>query len=903
MGKDEEALKHYDQALQLFRQLRIPSSEASVLSNSAEAYYRDGKMKEALELSNQALPIHRSLNNRDGIAATLYRLGKIYQAIGEPQQSLAHYLEALPIIQSLGREREVAFTLTNLGLIYGSIGENQKAFDHHVRAIDMLRKIDDKISEAAALNNLGLLFRSLGDDQKALLYYNQAFQLVDQKFPYGVATILNAFGVIYDGLGKKQEAIGYLGRALEKRRELNDRDGEAYTLYNLGRIYSSLGSKVEALEHYHNASTIWKEVGNRAKVADIHTALGKLHRESREIEKADDHLGQALDLHRRVMSRSGEAATLLEIARLERDRDQLDKARSVIESATDIVELLRGSVVSQELRSAYFATVTGYYDLYIDLLMQMYKRRRDKGLEKAALQISEGARARSLLELLAQAGANIRQGVEPQLAERERRLQQRINAKAAIVQRLRNSERTEGEAAPLKDEIDRLWIELQQVQSEIQRKSPRYATFTQPQTLSVPEIQSQLDADTLLLEYALGDERSYLWAVTPTSIDSYELPKRAEVEDLARRVHNLLSGMGARRCDETVAQWMARRSKAEAQYPEEASRLSQILLGPVAEKLKQNRLVIVPDGALHYVPFAALPRPPSERRDDRAINSRLATRDPGSFTPLIVGHELVNLPSASTIAAQRSTLAGRRLAPKTLAVLADPVFAKDDDRFNPDPPPGNRPVKRQGREFPCAGAPDPSPLRWERLYYSGGEASRILALAPAKERLEAIGFRASRAIAMSKELGKYRMIHFATHGKADSERPQLSTLVLSLIDENGAEQDGYLRAHELYNMHLPAELVVLSACETGLGGLIKGEGIIGLTRGFMYAGAKRVVVSLWNVNDAATADLMTTFYREMLNKGLRPATALRAAQIEMWKGKRFSSPYYWAGFVLQGEWK
>ncbi len=156
---------------------------------------------------------------------------------------------------------------------------------------------------------------------------------------------------------------------------------------------------------------------------------------------------------------------------------------------------------------------------------------------------------------------------------------------------------------------------------------------------------------------------------------------------------------------------------------------------------------------------------------------------------------------------------------------------------------------------------------------------------------------------MSDQLSQYRYVHFATHGLADSERPELSTIVLSLFDEQGRPQDGFLRAHEVYNLNLPAEMVVLSACETGLGKLTKGEGLVSLTRGFMYAGAARVVVSLWNVNDRATAELMTKFYRRVLVEGERPAVALRAAQIEMWRDKRWEAPYYWAAFTLQGEWR
>ncbi len=183
------------------------------------------------------------------------------------------------------------------------------------------------------------------------------------------------------------------------------------------------------------------------------------------------------------------------------------------------------------------------------------------------------------------------------------------------------------------------------------------------------------------------------------------------------------------------------------------------------------------------------------------------------------------------------------------------------------------------------------------------EAEQIFAIAPNAANLKAIDFKANYATATSGELGQYRYLHFATHGLLDSERPGLSALVLSLVDEQGKPQDGFLRAKDIYNLSLPAELVVLSACQTGLGQEIKGEGLVGITRGFMYAGAARVVVSLWSVNDKATAELMTKFYQKMLKEGQSPAAALRAAQVEMWKQKQWQSPFYWAAFVMQGEWK
>jgi CHAT domain-containing protein len=445
------------------------------------------------------------------------------------------------------------------------------------------------------------------------------------------------------------------------------------------------------------------------------------------------------------------------------------------------------------------------------------------------------------------------------------------------------------------------------VEAQIRATSPRYAALTQPQPLSAREIQQLLDEDSVLLEYSLGEERSWLWVLTPRTISSHPLPPRAEIESAAARVYNLLTARQPK-AGLTEAEQNARIKEADARFQLEAAGLSRTLLGQIAAPLRTEwngkRLLIVAPGALEYLPFAALPLPSND----------------SGYRPLINEHETINLPSASVLSVIRRESGGRAMAAKTLAVLADPVFDANDPRLvmvtrrKAKPREGAR-NRRSGAEVSpvVADRPDDQPLRramrgldrasFSRLPFSGEEADAIASLVPAQSLLKATDFQASRARALSGDLSHYRILHFATHGLLNSAYPELSGLVLSLIDEDGRAQDGFLRMHEIYNLRLSAEVVVLSACQTGLGKEIRGEGLIGLTRGFMYAGAQRVVASLWQVDDSATAELMKRFYRGMLKDGQRPASALRAAQLEMLRQKPWSSPYYWAPFVMQGEWR
>jgi CHAT domain-containing protein len=517
----------------------------------------------------------------------------------------------------------------------------------------------------------------------------------------------------------------------------------------------------------------------------------------------------------------------------------------------------------------------------------------------------EGSRARSLLEILAFAHVDIRKGVSPKLLERERTLQAEMASKTNRRIELLAEKHTEEQATAIDAQIKELFHQYRAVEDEIRVGSPAYAALTQPKPLLAKEIQQQvLEPGTLLLEYTLGEERSYVFAVTSDSLAAYELPKRADVEAAARPVYDMLAARSHIQKGETEAQRTLRLQTEEAQYPEAASRLSRMILGPVASLMQRKRLLIVSDGVLEYVPFAALPSPVEDTR----------------FTPLVVDHEIVNLPSASVLQLLRQQDAGRTKPAKAIAILADPVFQANDSRIKSPrtmiaardmkirrPPEAGEGIasdsNRLLRSASELGVLD-GQMTFSRLLFSRKEANAILREAPPRARgvMKALDFDASLATAASPELSRYRIVHFATHGLLNSRHPELSGLVLSLVDEHGQTRSGFLALEAIYNLTLPADLVVLSACETGLGKEIQGEGLVGITRGFMYAGAARVMASLWKVNDAATAELMERFYRGIFKDRLQPAAALRRAQVEMWKHKRWSLPYYWAGFVIQGEW-
>ena len=905
-----KSVEKYYESLELYRKAGDRSGEANTLNNIGAVYDALGEKQKALEKYNEALPIWRAVGDRRGEAATLSNIGLVYRSLGETRKALEKYNEALPIRQAVGDRNGEATTLNNIGAVYDVLGERQKALEKYNEALPIRRAAGDRRGEAIALNNIALAYDALGERQKALEKYNEALPIrraVGDRS--GEAITLNNIGMIYHALGEMRKALEKFNEALPIRRALGDRKGEAVTLNNIGLVYHALGETRKALEKYNEALPIRQEVGDRSGEAITLNNVGAAYDALGETRKALEKFNEALLLRRAVGDRNGEATTLLGIARVEQKRGNLTQARQVIEQAVSLVESLRMDIAGQELRASYFSDRQTFFESYIAVLMEQRRQNPAAGIDAVALAVIERGRARSLLDLLTEARADIRQGIDSPLLERERSLRQRLAAKASAQTNLLNRKHTPEQAEAAAKELASITTEYEEVMAQIRASSPRYATLTQPQPLSLTEIQQQvLDPDTLLLEYSLGNDASYLFVVSQTSITSHQLPKRAEIEEATRRVRELLTAQQPQPGD-TEAKYQARVKEARASYWPKAAELSWMLLGPAASQLGKKRLAIVADGALQYIPFAALPAPSPGNGEGRKSGAEPQ--------PLFVEHEIVSLPSASTLGTLRRETAGRKPAEKSIAVLADPVFTDDDTRVSRDVGKAGAKGKarsadsdetdigflqmtRSGRETGVISGEG----GFGRLLSTRREAAAISAMVPERERMQALDFEASRTTALRPELGEYRIVHFATHGLLNNIHPELSGIVLSLVDKEGKPQDGFLRLQDIYNLTLSAEMVTLSACQTGLGKEIKGEGLVGLTRGFMYAGAPRVVASLWKVDDRATSELMKRFYQGMLGpERLRPAGALRQAQLSIWKQKQWREPYYWAAFVLQGEWK
>jgi CHAT domain-containing protein/Flp pilus assembly protein TadD len=916
LGELEKAVLSSQQALRLSHTLSYSFGEALALSNLGEIHDIRGDLSKALEYFEQAMQLLQGGNHDAEQAHVLLNIGYAHADSGDERKALDAFNKALSLAQATGDLRTQARAYTVIGQVYSYSGEKQKALEFHGQALDIFRNMGNRYGEAVTLDGIAFVYQSLGEYQTAIETYNSAFELFQRVGNLeGSAFAIYYVGKIHIRLGNDQKGLECLQRGLSLIRRLGDRRGEAHMLRDLGGLYFHLANHGEALHFYLTALSLVRSSGDLREEGYVLNDMGQVHEALGAKQKAGEYYGQALALGQSTDDLSLQAAILHNLAHLERSAGDTAAALGNIEAAIRITEGVRTGVSSPDLRSSYVASNHQNYEIYIDLLMQMHKYHPSEGWDVQALQASERSRARSLIDMLVEGHIDIRQGVDSDLVERERSLQHLLDVKVERQVQLGNEHHEEKESAALAKEINDLTIEYDQVRAQIRSRSPRYAALTQPMPLSLEEIQHQvLDEETLLLEYALGDQRSYLWAVTPTSLTSYELPSGADIEKQAQRVRKRLVARQPR-LEQPTRQRHLSITETDAQYWQQAASLSQMLLGPIGDVLGTKRLLIVTEGALQYLPFGALPVPRTEgkrssikeRQDGTKIGERSFVNEAGD-RPLLLEHEIVSLPSASVLAVLRRQNLKRETPPKAVFVFADPVFEKDDPRL--------RSASRHGVPAEASSTAasrerssdlgDVGPLRdglnVGRLPSTRLEGEAIMALASGEGKM-AIGFNASRATATSPELSEYRIVHFATHGVVNNEHPELSGIILSMLDEQGHPQNGFLRLRDIYNLNLQVDLVVLSACDTGLGKEVKGEGLVGMVRGFLHAGAARVIASLWKVDDEATAELMKQFYQEMLQKDMAPAAALRQSQVAMWQQRRWRSPFYWGAFVLQGEWR
>ena len=850
LGKSAEARQNYEEALSFSRRARDQTEEARIRNDLAYLYFLTGENDQARRNCEAALTIARAHHERAIEAEALSVLGETFYAtnIGRAEELQQ---QSLAIWRELGQQRGQAMSLAALGYYYANLGQPTKALDSCQEALALARSAKDLGVETLALTVTGNVKRKFGEKQEALAAYQSAQVLAERIGDKTSQAIVNGgIGAVSLEMNDLQTALEHFEPAIALFEANGQKWGAAEDKMDLGTIYHSLGNEQKALENLNGALVLARELSLRRLESITLRALGLVYDAQGDTRGALKSFQRSLALLNVQTDQRHAAYTLNCIGRSYQKLNQFDRAEHYYHRALELSQ--RSSDPQSEMLS--------FYNL-------AHLARGRGNLDEASGQIKQAIKI----------GETLRTNVTNQ------------DLRTSYFATIRDSYDLYIDVLMLqhkREPFSGLDREAFAVSEKARARSLLEGLNPLPQPLNLQQTQQQiLTDDTTLIEFALTDERSYAWVITRNSAAAFELASRKEIETSSRRLYELITAHQLVNGEALNAR-AEREAKAEAEMPAEIATLSKLLLGPLAGQINTRRLLIVPDGALQYIPFQIL-------------------LHPDSHATLITKHEIVNQPSASTLAVLLSEIAARSTARSLIAVLADPVFENNDPRIKRNAPNALDHsaellvVRRALRDVGVTA----DGLQVPRLIASGREADEITALAPSRTSLKAVGFAANRERVFSPELASFRIVHIATHGIINNERPELSGIVLSLFDQQGNSQNGFLRLRDIYNLKLPADLVVLSACSTALGKDVKGEGLIGLTRGFMHAGAAGVVASLWKVDDDATAELMKHFYTALFKKGLPPAAALRDAQLELAKYPRWQSPYYWAGFVIQGQYE
>ncbi len=857
LGQLDEALDHILRAEVIAREIEQPKLLSQVLSNRGTLHYDRGERDTALALFEEALEIRLAADDPEGIPRDLANLGAVYFALGRTAEALENFRQGVGKARELGQVGLEVSLLNNLGAVYRSRGEIQHALDAFVHGLELAEQLGDRRREALMSINLGDLYQRLNEPEKALGFYRRALGLYREMEAREMeARVLMDLGWFHLSQGAPETASDLFEQALAMSREAKSPKIEANSLRGLGTASLALGELKRALDLLRQALAIQEQSANRLTRAGTLRNLGVVHRRLGNADAARDHLERSLAALEPFGDPERESATRFELARLLSDRGQIEAARDQAEAALRALESLRGTVPGPDLRASLLSGSQERFDFYVDLLMELDRRDPDGGFAAAAFRASERSRARSLAELLTEASFGLRSPRDPGLARSARDNAARISwLQRQLVRALSGARPDHERAERLRRQLAAADTERERLDREIRTQDPRYAEIRYPSAADLETVQRLLDPETAFLEYALGAERSFLFVVTREGLAVRRLAPAGEILELVRRLRALLEKPGR---------------LVRGQLEDAARRAYDLLVAPAADVLegKQN-LLIAPDLDLYYLPFEVL-RP--------AAGDYLITRWAIAYVPS--GTVLKSLRS------ERRGVAGtgRR---KEYVAFADPVASRA--------PPGIA-----ADELVERGALGETTVRqWRPLPGARDEVSQVARLFAPEDVAVYLGADATEEIIKQDPwVSTARRLHFASHAFVDERRPAYSGLLLS-VDPAGTE-DGLLQAHEIFDLELAADLVVLSACETGLGKQVEGEGLIGLTRAFMFAGARRIVVSLWPVADRSTEKLMVHLYRN-LEAGLDAGAALRGAKLELIREPASSHPYHWAPFILVGD--
>lgn len=881
-GNKTESEAAYLQAVDLASQTEDDEAKAYALFSAGMYNFYNGDLKTTLTFFEQSLPHALKTNDTPLIVQVRSYIGFSFIRLGEPLIGAESMKAALDESERTGYIRERALALFGVGFVSMQMGRKQDALVSF-RQAEAIFPVDFEWLERGKLyTSIAVVYEELGSFDLATMYCQKGFDYYGKAdYPFGQLAILPSLASLVYRNGDRETALRLYDEASAMANRMDAKFQLAVINEALGNIAFEERSFSEAIRKYEKSAHFYDSIN--VKLPRLDRSLGRAFDALGETGSARKYFEASLTINRVSRDTLSTAEILFDLAKLDlKDKDFFAAFEHISESLR-LTENSVSGVLNQKLQMSFFSTVQDRYKFYVALLMEKHLTNSKINFANEALNAAERSRSRYLLESLVLSEANFTADADPVTVEKEKKIRISLNAKSDNLTEHLGGKMVKADVDKLSAEIDDLHNQLEDIKGKIKEKSPIYSAIKNPEPFDVADFQANvLDDESLLLEFSFGAEESYLWVVSKGEVNAYYLPARDKIESRIERLRGLLGGHEIL-AGETLENYQKRIADADAEYLIEARRLSSDLLGQAADKIKDKRLIVVADGRLHYFPLASLPMPNSE-----------------SDEPILLTNEVVYEPSASALKIFRMETKAENQPSKDLLVFADPVFSKTDERLTGLDAANTGFVSTILGSFRSVGSLDALP----RLPASEQEAKSISDVVGANQTTVRSGFAANRESVLNSDITDYKILHFATHGLIDEKRPELSGILLSLFDKDGKPQDGgFIRLQDVYGLNLKADLVVLSACDTGIGKEVKGEGVMSLNNAFLQAGAKSVVSSLWKVDDNATKELMTEFYRGIASDGLTASAALRKAQIKMYNDPRYRSPFFWAAFTAQGDYQ
>ena len=912
LGQYAKALEYLGQALAIRTEIGDRGGEGKVFGNIGNVYSNLGRYEKALEYLGQALAIHREMGDRSEEGADLSNIGIVNSELGRNEKALEYLEQALAIMREVGDRSGEGADLGNIGIVYSDLGQYGKALEYYEQALAIQKEIGELRSEAIDLNNIANVYLYLGHYEKALESYGQALAMMREIGDRGgQGKVLDNIGNVYLYLEYHVKALQFLDMALVIEREIGDRSGEAKSLDHTGSVYSELGKSGKALEYYEKALAICREIGNRGGEGAELINMGLVYRDLGRYEKVREVLKASLVIYNETGALDGLWKTKRGLGEVEARLEAYTEAISHYDQAIDTLESMRAGITEKEEKTSFMEDKLHVYDDFIELLLTLNPKDPSKGYDKKALEIFERKQGRTFLEEIGKSAATNFSGLPEEVRAKESGLSvEHTKAMSALVDERskpassRSSERIQG----LEERLRRIKADQENLQKEIKARYPDYYALKYPQPATLSELQKTvLEPGELMLVYGVKKESTCLWVIGKEQFGFFTISAGEKgIEEKVAEFRNVTLAV-LKAIEREDPRNIKRIAQMSIKQLEHSGREIYDLLVPEGAKemvAKAGTLYIIPTGALYTLPFEAL-----------------ASGNPDAQGPryLVQDHSVAYLSSASLLKTLREAAARKKeKALYPLLAFANPVYSqalRDASSQAPlsssDETAGTRGVSLvpsmrtrayldiMGGYFPEL--PDTEDEAREiKTILEAPDESRPLQLREAASR--------SNVFTLNDEdkLKDYRFLLFSCHGIAPDKVDPLvqPALVLSLPDPKTGKKE-YLTMADAFGLKLNAELVSLSACNTGRGKVQKGEGVIGLTRAFMYAGTQAVSVTLWSVESGSAKTLGTGLFRN-LEEGKGRAEALRNIKLSMLRGEEgdlYRHPFFWAPVVLFGDGK